>query len=61
METKDIQYFLEAEDKFKKSHPNYGDFFTMKSMALERLDKMIEQIFSWINLLPKIHLLSKNL
>lgn len=27
METKDIQYFLEAEDKFKKSHPNYGDFF----------------------------------
>ena len=26
-ETKDIQYFLEAEKKFRKAHPDYGELF----------------------------------
>lgn len=27
VETKDIQYFLEAEKKFRKEHPDYGELF----------------------------------
>lgn len=26
-ETKDIQYFLEEEKKFRKEHPDYGELF----------------------------------
>ena len=26
METKDIQYFLDAEKNFSKEHPDYGNY-----------------------------------
>ena len=44
-ETKDIQYFLEAEKKFRKEHPDYGELSLMRSMGRVKSVTMILQAF----------------
>lgn len=42
-ETKDIQYFLEAEKKFRKEHPDYGElFFDEKYGAVKSVTRILQ-------------------
>lgn len=45
METKDIQYFLDAENAFKEAHTGYGKPLYDESMVILWSVRRIEQIF----------------